>query len=61
MDENLYFNQSNLIMDKKAAIRRQVIDRMMCNRFAPFPTKEELRQECAERLYGSRIGAKPST
>ena len=47
-------------MDKKAAIRRQVIDRMMCNKYAPFPSKEAVRQECADRLYGSRTGKKPS-
>lgn len=43
-------------MDKKAAIRRQVIDRMLGNKYNPFPTKEQMRQECEEVLYGSQSG-----
>jgi predicted DNA-binding transcriptional regulator YafY len=42
--------------DKNPEIRRQVIDRMLGNKFAKFPTKDDLRQECEEVLYGSRTG-----
>ena len=41
---------------KNALIRYRIIDRCLKNKYKPFPTKQELRQECEDALYGSTTG-----
>ena len=41
---------------KNAQIRYRVIDRCIGNKYAPYPTKENLRKACEEALYGSDVG-----
>jgi predicted DNA-binding transcriptional regulator YafY len=38
---------------KNALIRFRIIDRCLRNKYKPFPTKQDLRHECEESLYGS--------
>lgn len=42
---------------KNAHIRYRIIDRMIRNKYKPFPSKEELRCACEESLFGSETGA----
>lgn len=42
--------------NKSALIRYAIIDRMIRNKYRPFPTKEMIREECEAVLYGSRDG-----
>jgi predicted DNA-binding transcriptional regulator YafY len=39
--------------NKYALLRYRIIDRMIGNKYSPFPSKEELRSSCEESLYGS--------
>ena len=39
--------------NKYALLRYRIIDRCINNRGRPFPTREQLRQECEDALYGS--------
>jgi predicted DNA-binding transcriptional regulator YafY len=41
---------------KNALIRFRIIDRCLRNKYKPFPTKQDLRIECEEALFGSTIG-----
>ena len=41
---------------KNALIRFRIIDKMLRNKYKPFPSKEELREACEESLYGSISG-----
>jgi hypothetical protein len=41
---------------KNALIRFRIIDRMLRNKYKPFPSKLELRSACEESLYGSDHG-----
>lgn len=41
---------------KNALIRFRIIDRMLRNKYKPFPSKQELRAACEESLYGSDDG-----
>lgn len=38
---------------KNALIRFRIIDKMLRNKYKPFPSKKELREACEESLYGS--------
>ncbi|MES2800469.1 MAG: WYL domain-containing protein [Bacteroidota bacterium] len=42
---------------KHALIRFRIIDRLIRNKYKPFPSKSELREACEESLYGSVDGA----
>lgn len=42
---------------KNALIRYRIIDRMLRNKYKPFPSKETLRTACEEALFGSESGA----
>lgn len=42
---------------KNALIRYRIIDRMLRNKYKPYPSKEELRAACEESLFGSDSGA----
>ena len=42
---------------KNALIRYRIIDRMLRNRYKPYPSKEALRAACEESLFGSESGA----
>lgn len=42
---------------KNALIRFRIIDRCLRNKYKPFPTKQDLRIECEESLFGSSDGA----
>ncbi len=42
---------------KNALIRYRIIDRLIRNKYKPFPSKEDLRSACEEFLYGSEDGA----
>ncbi|MEN9304418.1 MAG: hypothetical protein RL264_2847 [Bacteroidota bacterium] len=42
---------------KHALIRYRIIDRMLRNKFRPYPSKEDFRQACEEALFGSTSGA----
>lgn len=42
---------------KNALIRYRVIDRCLRNKYAPFPSKEDLRMACEESLFGSEDGS----
>lgn len=39
--------------NKYALLRYRIIDRCINNRGRPYPTREQLRQECEDALYGS--------
>lgn len=41
---------------KNALIRFRIIDRMLRNKYKPFPSKQELRAACEESLYGADSG-----
>ncbi len=41
---------------KNALIRYRIIDRCLRNKYKPFPTKQDLRVECEEALFGSSVG-----
>lgn len=41
---------------KNAFIRYRIIDRMIRNRYKPFPSKQEMREACEEALYGDTHG-----
>lgn len=41
---------------KNALIRYRIIDRLIRNKYRPFPSKEDLRSACEESLYGSDDG-----
>jgi predicted DNA-binding transcriptional regulator YafY len=40
--------------NKYALLRYRIIDRCLTNKYKPFPSKEELRLACEEKLYGSQ-------
>ncbi len=42
--------------NKYALLRYQIIDKMIGNKYNPFPTKEDLRNACEEQLYGEDSG-----
>jgi predicted DNA-binding transcriptional regulator YafY len=42
---------------KNALIRYRIIDRMLRNKYKPYPSKEALRAACEESLFGSETGA----
>jgi predicted DNA-binding transcriptional regulator YafY len=41
---------------KNAFIRYRIIDRMLRNKYRPFPSKKEMREACEEALFGSQFG-----
>lgn len=41
---------------KNAFIRFRIIDRMLRNKYRPFPSKKEMREACEEALFGSQFG-----
>ena len=41
---------------KNALIRFRIIDKMLRNKYKPFPSKKDLREACEESLYGSIRG-----
>ena len=41
---------------KNALIRFRIIDKMLRNKYKPFPSKRDLREACEESLYGSISG-----
>lgn len=41
---------------KNALIRFRIIDRCLRNKYKPFPTKQDLRIECEEALFGASDG-----
>ena len=43
-------------VDKKAPIRMQIIDRMVSGKRKTYPTHEELRSACEDRIYGTTNG-----
>jgi predicted DNA-binding transcriptional regulator YafY len=38
---------------KNALIRYRIIDRMLRNKYKPYPSKQQLRETCEEELFGS--------
>jgi len=40
--------------NKYALLRYRIIDRCLTNKYKPYPSKEELRLACEEKLYGSQ-------
>ena len=42
---------------KNALIRYRIIDRMLRNKYKPYPSKEALRSACEDSLFGSDSGA----
>lgn len=42
---------------KNALIRYRIIDRMLRNKYKPYPSKEVLRSACEDSLFGSDSGA----
>lgn len=42
---------------KNALIRFRIIDRCLRNKYAPFPTKQDLREKCEEALFGFSEGS----
>lgn len=54
-------NFSGMPTDKKAGTRRLVIDRLLSSKYKKYPSKEEMRQECEEVIYGTREGKNVST
>ena len=49
-------NTSTMPVVKNVAIRYRIIDEMLRNPFRPYPSKEDLRSACEEKLYGSEWG-----
>lgn len=41
---------------KNAQLRFRIIDKCLRNKYAPYPSKEDLRQACEEALFGSIHG-----
>lgn len=41
---------------KNALIRYRIIDRMLRNKYKPYPSKEALRSACEDALFGSESG-----
>ena len=41
---------------KNALIRFRIIDRMLRNKYKPFPSKKDMREACEEALYGGQFG-----
>ena len=41
---------------KNAILRYRIIDRMIRNKYKPFPSKQDMRIACEEALYGSTYG-----
>ena len=41
---------------KNALIRYRIIDRMLRNKYKPYPSKENIRSACEEALFGSDVG-----
>ena len=41
---------------KNALIRYRIIDRMLRNKYKPFPSKQAMRESCEEALYGATYG-----
>lgn len=41
---------------KNALIRYRIIDRCIRNKYAPYPSKQDLREACEEGLFGSEHG-----
>ncbi len=41
---------------KNAFIRYRIIDRMLRNKYKPFPSKQDMREACEEALYGATYG-----
>lgn len=39
---------------KNALIRYRIIDRMLRNKYNPYPSKQKLREACEEELFGSQ-------
>lgn len=39
---------------KNALIRYRIIDRMLRNKYKPYPSKQNLREACEEELFGSQ-------
>jgi predicted DNA-binding transcriptional regulator YafY len=39
---------------KHALIRYRIIDRMLRNKYMPFPSKQQLREACEDELFGSQ-------
>jgi predicted DNA-binding transcriptional regulator YafY len=39
---------------KNALIRYRIIDRMLRNKYKPYPSKRELREACEDELFGSQ-------
>jgi len=39
---------------KNALIRYRIIDRMLRNKYKPYPSKQQLREACEEELFGSQ-------
>ena len=39
---------------KNALIRYRIIDRMLRNKYKPYPSKQQLREVCEEELFGSQ-------
>lgn len=42
---------------KHALIRYRIIDRLIRNKYKPYPSKQQLREACEEALYGTVDGA----
>ncbi len=42
---------------KNALIRFRIIDKCLRNKYRPYPSKKDLREECEEALFGSIDGA----
>ena len=40
--------------NKYALLRYRIIDRLISNKYNPYPSKEDLRQACEDALYGSQ-------
>jgi predicted DNA-binding transcriptional regulator YafY len=41
---------------KNALLRYRIIDKCLRNKYRPFPTKRDLREDCEEALFGSHVG-----
>ena len=41
---------------KNAIIRYRIIDKMLRNKYKPFPSKQDMREACEEALYGATSG-----
>jgi predicted DNA-binding transcriptional regulator YafY len=47
-------------LNRYAAIRHKIIDRLIGNKYNPYPSKDKLRQACEDALFGSDWGEKIS-